>query len=149
MINVKSLWSLRLGPRTSCNGFHKGKRGCEGEQIPKKDSQFGLQSATRLHEAGTASNRGSAYRANEFLRLVDAARQATKAGGVRSRRSNLMELSAEDEALQLGLSRNKAVVGEPSRRLGVASFLRILETRLTSGRFNRSIQFILCGLALL
>ena len=28
-----------------------------------------------------------------------------------------MELSAEDEALQLGLSRNKAVVGEPSRRL--------------------------------
>ena len=69
--------------------------------------------------------------------------------GVRSRRSNLMELSAEDEALQLGLSRNKAVVGEPSRRLGVASFLRILETRLTSGRFNRSIQIMLCGLALL
>ena len=84
-----------------------------------------------------------------FLSLVDAARQAAKAGGVRSRRSNLMELSAEDEALQLGLSRNKAVVGEPSRRLGFASFLRILETRLTSGRFNRSIQFILCGLALL
>ena len=60
-----------------------------------------------------------------------------------------MELSAEDEALQLGLSRNKAVVGEPSRRLGFASFLRILETRLKSGRFNRSIQFTLCGLALL
>ena len=60
-----------------------------------------------------------------------------------------MELSAEDEALQLGLSRNKAVVGEPSRRLGFASFLRILETRLASGRFNRSIQFTLCGLALL
>ena len=61
----------------------------------------------------------------------------------------LMELSAEDEALQLGLSRNKAVVGEPSRRLGFASFLRILETRLKSGRFNRSIQFTLCDLALL
>ena len=32
-----------------------------------------------------------------FLSLVHTARQATKAGGVRSRRSNLMELSAEDE----------------------------------------------------
>ncbi len=34
---------------------------------------------------------------NVFLSLVHTARQATKAGGVRSRRSNLMELSAEDE----------------------------------------------------
>ena len=34
---------------------------------------------------------------NMFLSLVHPARQATKAGGVRSRRSNLMELSAEDE----------------------------------------------------
>ena len=32
------------------------------EQIPKITSQFGLQSATRLHEAGIASNRGSARR---------------------------------------------------------------------------------------
>ena len=34
---------------------------------------------------------------NMFLSLVHTARQATKAGGGRSRRSNLMELSAEDE----------------------------------------------------
>ena len=34
---------------------------------------------------------------NMFLSLVHTARQATKAEGVRSRRSNLMELSAEDE----------------------------------------------------
>jgi hypothetical protein len=34
----------------------------EGEQIPKSVAQFGLQAATRLHEAGIASNRGSAYR---------------------------------------------------------------------------------------
>ena len=34
---------------------------------------------------------------NMFLSLVHTARQATKAGGIRSRRSNLMELSAEDE----------------------------------------------------
>ena len=38
----------------------KGKRAREGEQIPKTASQFGLQAATRLHEAGIASNRRSA-----------------------------------------------------------------------------------------
>ena len=32
------------------------------EQIPKITSQFGLQSATRLHEAGIASNRESECR---------------------------------------------------------------------------------------
>ena len=40
-----------------------------------------------------------------------------------------MELSAEDEALQLGLSRNKAVVGEPSRRL----FLFLIGVFIFSG----------------
>ena len=88
-------------------------------------------------------------RANVFLSLVAAARQAAKAGASEVAEALFMELSAEDEALQLGLCRNKAVVGEPSRQLGFASFLRILETRLASGRFNRSIQFTLCGLALL
>ena len=34
----------------------------EGEQISKTASQFGLQAATRLHEAGIASNRESACR---------------------------------------------------------------------------------------
>ena len=33
-----------------------------GEANPKKVSQFGLQAATRLHEVGIASNRGSACR---------------------------------------------------------------------------------------
>jgi hypothetical protein len=32
----------------------------EVEQIAKNAPQFGLQAATRLHEAGIASNRGSA-----------------------------------------------------------------------------------------
>ncbi len=51
------------------------------EQIPKSAPQFGLQAATRLHEAGIASNRRSAYAAvNVFLSLVHTARQATKAG---------------------------------------------------------------------
>ena len=60
--DVKSSWPLCLGLHTSYNGVHKGKRDREVEQIPKKAPQFGLQAATRLHEAGIASNRGSAYR---------------------------------------------------------------------------------------
>ncbi len=39
--------------------------GCEGvtrSQSSENRSQFGLQAATRLHEAGIASNRGSACR---------------------------------------------------------------------------------------
>ena len=42
-----------------------GTKGCnprEGELIPKNRSQFGLESATRLHEGGIASNCGSACR---------------------------------------------------------------------------------------
>ena len=38
----------------------KGVRDREVELIPESRSQFGLKSATRLHEAGIASNRGSA-----------------------------------------------------------------------------------------
>ena len=34
----------------------------EVELIPENRSQFGLESATRLHEGGIASNRGSARR---------------------------------------------------------------------------------------
>ena len=35
---------------------------CEGERISKRASQFRLQSATRLHEVGIASNRASEWR---------------------------------------------------------------------------------------
>ena len=38
----------------------KGKQTREGERIPQTASQFGLHSATRVHEAGIASNRRSA-----------------------------------------------------------------------------------------
>ena len=41
---------------------NRGKQSREVEQIPKKSPQFGLQAATRLHEVGIASNRGSACR---------------------------------------------------------------------------------------
>ena len=40
----------------------EGLRSREVEPIPQSRSQFELQSATRLHEDGIASNRGSACR---------------------------------------------------------------------------------------
>ena len=39
-----------------------GLRSREAELIPQSRSQVGLQAATRLHEVGVASNRGSARR---------------------------------------------------------------------------------------
>ncbi len=54
--DVKSSWPLCLGLHTCYNGRYKGSPTREGEPIPKNRSQFGLQAATRLHEAGIASN---------------------------------------------------------------------------------------------
>ena len=51
-----------LGYTRATMAFNKEKRSREVEQIPKITSQFGLQSATRLHEAGIASNRESECR---------------------------------------------------------------------------------------
>ena len=50
----------RAGLHTCYNGRYRGLRPREGERIPKSRSQFGLESATRLHEGGVASNRRSA-----------------------------------------------------------------------------------------
>ncbi len=58
--DVKSSWPLCPGLHTCYNGAYKGKQTREGKQIPKSAPQFGLQAATRLHEAGIASNRRSA-----------------------------------------------------------------------------------------
>src|SRR6184192_3145772 len=60
--DVKSSWPLCPGLHTCYNGRYKGMRGRKSKPTPKNRSQFGLQSATRLHEAGIASNRGSARR---------------------------------------------------------------------------------------
>ncbi len=60
--DVKSSWPLRPGLHTCYNGWYKGQQNCEVEPIPKSQSQFGLESATRLHEVGIASNRASAWR---------------------------------------------------------------------------------------
>jgi len=58
--DVKSSWPLRPGMQTCYNGVYKAMQYREMEQIAKSTPQFGLESATRLHEAGIASNRRSA-----------------------------------------------------------------------------------------
>ncbi len=54
--DVKSSWPLCPGPHTCYNGRYKALPTREGELIAKNRPQFGLQAATRLHEAGIASN---------------------------------------------------------------------------------------------
>ena len=58
--DVKSAWFLRLGQHTCYNGEDKGMPNRKVEPIPKTSSQFGLRAEIRPHEAGIASNRGSA-----------------------------------------------------------------------------------------
>ena len=58
--DVKSSWPVCPGLQTCYNGRDKPTRNREVEQIGKNRPQFGLESATRLHEGGIASNRGSA-----------------------------------------------------------------------------------------
>ena len=55
--DVKSAWPLCPGLHTCYNPRYKEQQTGNGKQISKKRGQFGLQSATRLHEAGIASNR--------------------------------------------------------------------------------------------
>ncbi len=64
--DVKSSWPLCPGLHTCYNGRYKALQTREREPIAKNRSQFGLQSATRLHEAGIASNRRSA-RCGEYV----------------------------------------------------------------------------------
>ncbi len=55
--DVKSSWPLCPGLHTYYNGWYKAPRSGDAEQIAKNQSQFGLESETRLHEVGIASNR--------------------------------------------------------------------------------------------
>ena len=48
-----------LGYTRTTMAVNRGTRSREVEPNPEKWSQFGLEAATRLHEAGIASNRGS------------------------------------------------------------------------------------------
>ncbi len=58
--DVKSVWSLCPGLHTCYNERHSRTLNREVEQIRKNRSQFRLKAATRLHEAGIASNGASA-----------------------------------------------------------------------------------------
>jgi hypothetical protein len=58
--DVKSAWPLYPGLHTRYNGRYNGLLSREAEPIPQSRSQFRLQAATRLHEAGVASKRASA-----------------------------------------------------------------------------------------
>ena len=58
--DVKSVWPLCPGLHTYYNAHYRGTQDREVEQIPEKCAQFGLESATRLHEVGIASNGVSA-----------------------------------------------------------------------------------------
>ena len=58
--DVKSSWPLRPGRHTCYNGRYRASPTRKSALIAKSRSKFGLWSATRPHEAGIASNRGSA-----------------------------------------------------------------------------------------
>ena len=58
--DVKSAWPLCPGLHTRYNGRYNGSQSREAEPILKSRSQFGSQAATRLREAGVASNRRTA-----------------------------------------------------------------------------------------
>ena len=58
--DVKSVWPLYPGLHTCYNGMYRALPNREVELIAKSIPQFRLESATRLHEVGIASNGGSA-----------------------------------------------------------------------------------------
>ena len=67
----------------------------ESKLTSKTQSQFGLQAATRLHEAGIASNRGSAYR-GECVPEPCTHRPSSHESGVRPK--SLQQLAIEQSA---------------------------------------------------
>ena len=64
--DVKSSWPLCPGLHTCYNGRYKALPTRKGELIAKNRSQFGSQAATRLREAGIASN-GRSERCREYV----------------------------------------------------------------------------------
>ncbi len=75
-----------LGYTRTTMGVNKEKRNREGEQTSKTHPQFRSQAATRLREAGIASNRWSKHTAvNTFPGLVHTARHTMRVRNTRSR----------------------------------------------------------------
>ena len=85
--DVKSSWPLRSGLHTCYNGGDNGQLTREGELISKSrlSSDCTLQLECMKLESLVIADQHAAV--NLFLSLVHTARQATKAGGIRSRRS--------------------------------------------------------------
>ena len=65
--DVKSSWPLRVGLHTCYNGRYRRLRKRELKLILQSLPQSGLESATRLHEVGIASNRESECRGEYVL----------------------------------------------------------------------------------
>ena len=86
--DVKSSCPLCPGLHTCYNGRYRGMPPREGERIPESRPQFGLGAATRPHEVGVASNRGSACRGECVPGPVHTARHTTRVVCTRSRRPN-------------------------------------------------------------
>ena len=67
--DVKSAWpSDRLGLHTRYNGQYKGSPTREGELIPSKLVPVRIDLCNRDHEAGIASNRGTARHGEYVLK---------------------------------------------------------------------------------
>ena len=64
---VKSAWRLHPGLHTPYNGTDNGSPSRKAELILQTVSQLGLRAATRPHELGIGSNRGSAGRGEYVL----------------------------------------------------------------------------------
>ncbi len=95
--DVKSSWPLCLGLHTSYNATYKATRNREIKQTAQNVAQFGLQAEIRLHEAGIASNRRSAYYGECVPEPCTHRPSSTKVGGARSRDANRKEASAEGQ----------------------------------------------------
>ncbi len=83
--DVKSSWPLCPGLHTCYNGWNKGSQNREVELIPESQSQFGLESATRLMKLESLVIADQHAAVNTFPGLVHTARHITKAGCTRSR----------------------------------------------------------------
>ncbi len=91
--DVKSSWPLCLGLHTSYNATYKAMLNREITQTAKNVAQFGLQAEIRLHEAGIASNRGSAYRGECVPEPCTHRPSSHESWGARSRDSNLVKIA--------------------------------------------------------
>src|SRR5690606_4107695 len=97
------------GLHTCYNGKDKGLPLSDKELIPKTFSQFGLESATRLHEAGIASNRRSECY-GEYVPGPCTHRPSSH--GSRVYLKSVTARSCLGSTWWLGLSRNKVAVSE-------------------------------------